>query len=108
VPLRTVSNRLEKGWDAIGGHPGDEYDVAVRGYFEPLLAELRVRSRRRTDITARLFGRTSENSRYAKFALSRRSQRLRRRLSHFKCGSCHVLEREAKRPAVFRANAGPM
>jgi hypothetical protein len=45
VPLRTVSNRLEEVWDAIGGHPGDGYDVAVRGYFEPLLAELRVRSR---------------------------------------------------------------
>ena len=47
VLLRTVSNRLEKVWDAIGGHPGegDGYDVAVRGYFESLLAELRVRSR---------------------------------------------------------------
>ncbi|MDQ4064004.1 MAG: hypothetical protein M3122_09005 [Actinomycetota bacterium] len=41
VLLRTVSNRLEEVWDAIGGHPGDGYDVAVRGYFEPLLAELR-------------------------------------------------------------------
>jgi hypothetical protein len=45
VPSRTVSNRLEEVWDAIGGHPGDGYDVAVRGYFEPLLAELRVRSK---------------------------------------------------------------
>jgi len=45
VPLRKVSNRLEEVWDAIGGHAGDGYDVAVRGYFEPLLAELRVQSR---------------------------------------------------------------
>jgi hypothetical protein len=45
VPLRTVSNRLEEVWDAIGGHAGDGYDVAVRGYFEPLLAELRVQSK---------------------------------------------------------------
>ncbi len=45
VPLRTVSNRLEEVWDAIGGHPRDGYDVAVRGYFEPLPAELRVRPR---------------------------------------------------------------
>ena len=66
VPVVRLLSHVEEAWDAIGedfslvsddvldglylnanltGHPGDGYGVAAWGYFEPLLAELRVQSR---------------------------------------------------------------